>query len=975
MPTSSFVSNFSDSVGNNSGTWGTISIQVPDFLESTRDAINNVAQFLVSVLDIVLSALQLVKSFLVGYLDPILAFLQQVIDYISNILRDLRQLGLYMTGDWKQLKYPYEELRGGYQAYEQRMIARMVDRTDTTRPDVTADTKVFSLWFYLSVDISEIQRLIDFVRQLVQFFGHKFIPEGTPPVPVITKVLYNADAVSVIQPKTLGEFFKADLGLPSVALVKWKVNTTANANMFNPFPPLPPGGFIVTVSTFQDGIPLFFDRPQVAAGTKSSVVDPDTKVQPRDYGVIYGPTRQPLVLHGGIDMIQMDASRYGYNSSLDSDGNVLPNRTRFYGVLSPSARTVVPLEILSTSGVNNFQKTFYMPFAMTGQFMTGEFQFALPLNEMPRSATIEAQADGTMKIIPSEEHASIVYVRVASCTKEVGEQQTPLVYDFTAPASYPSPVDKIWPVALLGGLSADSVSPFSAPARVVFPNANTKDYFTAIEAAIVVLAMCRPDFTTLAEILPTLSKEEQDILKQGMNILPHVAAKACGLESFKHLLGKLYKDPEKEFAARGVFPIQFRQDLFKRARKFAYDVYDLTGPMPELERSVVQGTKFLRTATMQQLLASSFDTSGNSPMYGFTLLDMLDPDKGAMNLNAGFALNRFSMGVTDDISDQLLDVDGVYQLRAPQFMEAPLFLPNDSTFQVQMEFDSFQALQDARKAANPGLRAVYDQAKRESPESDRWIIPSGYTGALATFQKQGGMRGSCDDDVPVLYINQQALAEGNTGKPSDGSVIFARGLLTAANNGQLVSEALFALGVAASALNRSSKDGEWLTYRFMDSLTGIDDFMWALQSWLEGIKNSIQSIVDTIKKYIEFLEGRIIEMQQFIQRINDLIQSVLQNIFTIPKCAAMMLYSNGTGGMVADFVSAKNKPSDTPLAYGAGVGVVFPIPLVGLIGDILMAIFDTQSEASGDSIAGPLPPAAVIANPPIPVPPVEPDVL
>ena len=975
MPTSKVVTAVSQAMDHNKGRWGTISIQVPDFLESTRDAINNVAQFLVSVLDIVQAALQLVKSFLVGYLDPILAFLQQVIDYISNLLRDLRQLGLYITGDWRQLKYPYQELKGGYQAYEQRMIARMVDRTDTTRPDLTSNTKVFSLWFYLSADVSEIERLIDFVRQMMQFFGHKFIPEGTPPVPVITKVLYNADAVSIIQPKTLGEFFKADLGLPSVALVKWKINTTASENMFNPFPPLPPGGFIVTVSTFQDGIPLFFDRPQVAAGTKNSAVDDTTKVQPRDYGVVYGPTLQPLVLHGGIDMIQMDADTYGYNSSLDSTGNVKPNRTRFYGVLSPSARTVIPLECLSTAGVNNFQKTFYVPFAMVGQFMTGEFQFALPLSEMPRAAKMTAQADGTMKVEATEEHASIVYVRVASCTKDVGNQKTPFVYDFTSPASFPSPVDKVWPVALLGNLSSTAVSPFSAPARITFPNANTKDYFTAVETAIVVLALCRPDFETLAERLPTLSPEEQKILKNGMDILPHVAGKACGLESFRHLLGELYKDPQKEFAAKGVMPIQFRQDLFARARKFAYDVYDLTGPMPDLERSVVQGTAFLRTATMKQILSSSYDTTGFSYLWDNTLLEMLDPSKGGLNLDAGFAINRNSMCVTEDTADELLDIDGVYQLRAPQYLEAPIFLPNDPTFQPKMEFDSYKDLQDARVATNPGLRAIYDQAQRVAPDSDKWVIPSTYAGALSTFQATGGKRGSCDDEAPVLYINQQALAEGSMGTSNNRAVIFARGLLTAANNGQLVSEALFALGVAASALHRSSKDGQWITYRFMDSLTGIDDFLWALQSWLEAIKNSIQSIVDTIKKYIEYLEGRITEMQQFIQRINGLIQSVLQNIFVIPKCAAMMLYSDGTGGMVADFVSAKNKPSDTPLAYGAGVGVVFPIPLVGLIGDILLAIFDTNSSASGDSIAGPLPPAAIVANPPVPVSPVEPDVL
>ena len=246
---------------------------------------------------------------------------------------------------------------------------------------------------------------------------------------------------------------------------------------------------------------------------------------------------------------------------------------------------------------------------------------------------------------------------------------------------------------------------------------------------------------------------------------------------------------------------------------------------------------------------------------------------------------------------------------------------------------------------------------------------------MANRSAQSGIRGSADDIAPVFYANKnKGLDNGLLASPSECQVVFCRGIFAAANGGQLLTEAYFALSAAAAAMHRPPKDGQWLTYRFMDSLTGIEDFLWALENWLESIKNTVQSIVDTIKKYIEYLEGRITEMQQFIRRINDLILALLQNIFVIPKCSAMMLYSDGTGGMVSDFISAKNKPKDTPLAFGAGVGVVFPIPLVGLIGDILQAIFNTNAEAD-TGIAGPLPPPAIIANPPQSVDPVEPDVL
>ena len=952
------------------GQWGTITIQAPDFIADVRDAINSSAQFLVTVLDIVLSALQLVKSFLVGYIDPIMAFLQQVIDYLNSLLKDLRQLGIYMCGDWKQLKYPYQDLRGGYPAYEQRMIARMTDRTDPTRPDITANTKVFSLWFYLSVDISSIERLINFVRQLMQFFGHKFIPEGSPPVPTITKVLYNSEGASILQPQALGEYFTKSLELPSVAVVKWKVNSTASENTFNPFPSLPPEGFIVSVSTLQNGIPLFFDRPQVAAGTKTSSAGEDVKVQPRDYGTVVGLSGQPAVLFGGTDQV-INLNFYSYNESLEMVNGksvVKPNRTRVYGVLSPSDRTLIPLEALDAFEGHNFQRFFYVPISMVGtQFMTGEFQFTLPLKDMPRAGTMEAQPDGTMAFKISEEHATTVYVRVASCTKAIGLGDPAYRYDFMDLSSKPSPTAKIWKVNT-PGVGLDDVSPFSNPMRVTFPNANTREYFKAVQTAMIVLALCRPDLETLEERISSLPRETQLAIQKNLLILKNVAALPCGLEPFKHLLGYIFKDPSTAFSIKNGLPGIFRNELFNKAKQFAYDAYNATGPMPDLEKSVVQGTQFLRTAKWGALLASAGVIDEAVQGVDPTILDSIDPDQpyGA-KISNGIAINRYSMGLTEAQSDSLLDAEGVFQLRTPQFMEAPLNPANDPTFSDAVTFADTNALLAARNAC-PALRPFYDQAKQV--EDGSWVIPSKVANVLYALKEQGGMRGSCDDGAPVFYLGKTDLQK----TPPKGKVIFCRGLFAAVNNGQILSEALFALSAAASAMHRSPKDGQWLTYKLMDSLTGIEDFMWSLQNWMESIRNTMQSIVDTIVKYIEFLEGRIIEMQQFIRRINDLIQSMMGNIFSVPKCSAMMLYSNGTGGMLSDFVSAKYKPSDSPLAFGAGVGVVFPVPLVGLIGDILLAIFNTDAEAT-DGIAGPLPPAAVIPNPPVAVDPVEPDVL
>jgi len=73
--------------------WGTVTFEVPDFLESTRDKINTTAEFLVAVLDIALTALDFVKTFLVGYLDPIAAIVHAIVQEVRSLISDLRQLG------------------------------------------------------------------------------------------------------------------------------------------------------------------------------------------------------------------------------------------------------------------------------------------------------------------------------------------------------------------------------------------------------------------------------------------------------------------------------------------------------------------------------------------------------------------------------------------------------------------------------------------------------------------------------------------------------------------------------------------------------------------------------------------------------------------------------------------------------------------------------------------------------------------
>jgi hypothetical protein len=110
---------------------------------------------------------------------------------------------------------------------------------------------------------------------------------------------------------------------------------------------------------------------------------------------------------------------------------------------------------------------------------------------------------------------------------------------------------------------------------------------------------------------------------------------------------------------------------------------------------------------------------------------------------------------------------------------------------------------------------------------------------------------------------------------------------------------------------------------------------------MKALQKSIKSIVDTIKRYIQFIEGRLVELQALIRRINALLQTLLGFAFQIPKCSFLTMISDGTQGVVGDLVNSKTKPNDSPLAYGAGIAVVIPFgPAIAM--DLIQALITAQ---------------------------------
>lgn len=981
------------------GQWGTVTFQVPDVLEDVRRTINDVAEFLVSVLDIALTLLRLAKAFLVGFLDPILALVQAIIDEIAALLRDLRQMGLYITGDWKLIDYPYKDIRGGFQEYERRMIARLTDRGDPTRPDVSAQSDVFALFLYLSVDTTDIERLIAFLVTILNFFNQKDNTPSSLPVPYITEVRYGSSTASIFQPQSLPEYFQpVDVAVgaatptitpPNIAQVRWKIASPAQRSQFDPFPDLPPGGFIVSVSTLPDGIQVVYDRPLRDTDTKPSVQDPDTQVQPHDYGVVRLEDGRPLILYEGADFLE-NPDVLSYNESLDSSGNVKPNKSRVYGVRSIADNGVIPLEQLKDDDDTYYlQRHFYVPLdSVAPQWITGEYRLNLDLDDMPHAATVEVGSDGKMTLVDDGIPSSL-YVRVASTTSSLASGDKYYEYSFTQAKQFLDAAKKPFVMSLFDReVNITDIGRYSDPQVVTFPNANTAEYLKAVRAALTILVLSRPDLILLDDLKASYTPEALQLIAQDQLILPGVALQASGLENLRHLLGFVYDDYATETQKREETPLDFRKDLRERVDKAVHDFYAKTGPMPEVEAAVVQQTELLRTITWGDIFAATHPSSKSfipNNVQEATILDSLNIQGAGGETQAGLALNPFCMGIPEAAVVEMFSISNLFRDRKPQMMEGPVNV-EDPSFDIVTTATPEKAA-ELLELATPGLRIFYEKYRQEDGSIS---VPPDAQPLLSAYESANRLEGSADDS-PVFYLGFREL-EKITDNPlatsqaaDNAGVFYCRSLLANVEDGQLYQQAAIALGASASAFRRSPADGEWIALRFLDQLPYLEDALQVLLNWLEAVKNSIDSIIETIRKYIEFVEARLIELQQLIVRINALIQSLLGYAFRIPKCSALFLRSQGTDGVLADLVTADNKPSDGPLAYGAGVAILIPLPFgaAALALELLQALLvkETGSQDLDETLtSGSTIPAAIgleaLPGPP-PVPPTDegPDVL
>ena len=176
------------------------------------------------------------------------------------------------------------------------------------------------------------------------------------------------------------------------------------------------------------------------------------------------------------------------------------------------------------------------------------------------------------------------------------------------------------------------------------------------------------------------------------------------------------------------------------------------------------------------------------------------------------------------------------------------------------------------------------------------------------------------DMSPVLYSQAQNKMQ------------FCRNVFL--DNTDFLDATILVLQFAGATVIPTATTGDWIQYRlFPQGLPEIEAFLTLIDDFLQGLLTGTRDITAMIVQYIEFIEARILELEALLQRIDALLEMVLQ--INIPAASGLLVTGEGTMGIVSALTGAQNKPSETETGNVIGGGVVLlagglPAPILEL---------------------------------------------
>lgn len=863
------------------GEWGGLQIraEIPG-LSDFVDGVNGIFQLVITALDIALTVMNVVKSFVSGLLNPIRQLIQQLVQLLENLILDFRRTGLYFNSDIEVISQDttFAGIKGGYAAYERRMISRLTNREDLTRPDFSSSNTVVALFLYVGVDPSFILGLLDTSRfalfnQLFEGFARLFglgalAGAGSLPIPVGVTSAYDQASSRISGQGTNALLWSASrlAGRDSIFL-QWNIAPSPTADPTSS-PAIPPNGFLVEVSTLDRGLYLGWYAP-VASSTGGPAGDGTARYTTGLY--IDKSTGQPVQIFGGADSIQIGEGQI-WEDCFDGSGRIRDGARPVFFLTDPTSTVFIKQNpIPFRDGRYYNQRTFYIgPDAVRGQSLVGgTFSINIPFADLPLKADINL-SDGTVNI-DGAQPPDQVWVRVYSVSEKI---QSPSDFRWNV-VPYANPGDEVLlPVSSVSGreISVSDRGLASTIATAMLPTEDTDLYMSGLQASITLAILSRSDL-----VPQTAESAGTESATTGPSAAGY---RATGLESVTTNLVPTVINNLRTYLRTPEPPLAFSENLRSKVVALAATLVESQGNLPpSLLASLRPRLERITTWKWNQTTVESDVASGveGNPLLGWTLLDVL------------------AYGTTTDET-------APYRV-PPAVAKNARSLPDVSTDDVLfnasgtlVEIRPISETSSVELAAESGLRLKYlDGTFGRSTILDVSLsAPLLYDGTDVWYVR---------DVVPEeIYEHAQAILQ--------------------------------LAGVAATA----PPAGTWLSWRPFAGiqpfgLTSVSQLVDLIREYAEALDTGIAGITQVILDFINALEQRIKEIQELVRRIQAYINIPLS--FEIPDALLLPVVASGTNGVVSALVGAGNKPSDGPRAYSAGI-VMAAGGLPSLITDILL---------------------------------------
>ena len=283
--------------------WGKADIVIPDFLKDIRDGVNEVAEFLLTVLNIANDVLDLIKNFVFDFANPISIILKELLGLVQSLLNDLRNLGVYVYKDIPTnaaAPFLQKRLEGGYVNFEERLTGAMLNSSDPNNPVFlfSENTSVFALFFYYSAPASLVHTFLDAIKALLNLFSSKTTEINAVPTDLsFSYLIKTGDKYSTIS-SSAGV---TDAGKPANAVkISWRYPEGS---------PMPAKAY-VDISTYKNGLTPLFD----------SAGPPHTTSSDSFYQICVDSKGRQVVLYGGHTLSALSGENLKLFTQVDKPG-------------------------------------------------------------------------------------------------------------------------------------------------------------------------------------------------------------------------------------------------------------------------------------------------------------------------------------------------------------------------------------------------------------------------------------------------------------------------------------------------------------------------------------------------------------------------------------------------------------------------------------------------------------------------------